>query len=58
LSDKVDRGLVIEPARDGGFVVKEVGGQGYIWPIAFAGKLGECLDYVAAHYSDREDISL
>lgn len=52
MSDKNNRGLVIEPARDSGFVVKEVGGQGYIWPILFAGQIEDCLAYVAKHFAN------
>jgi len=51
LSSTVDLGLTVEPARDGGFVVKKIRGQNYIWEILFAGKLGECLAYVGEHYS-------
>ena len=51
MSDKIDRGLTIEPARDAGFVVKQMGAQGYIWPILFAGQLEACLDYIAKHYA-------
>lgn len=45
--------LLIEPARDGGYLVRKFDraeGRGNPWVTLFAGPLDDCLTYVAQHF--------
>jgi hypothetical protein len=48
------RVAVIEKARFGGYVVKDVRGPQDIWEVFFAGSLLDCLDFIQQRFTETD----